>query len=117
MVRRSFLVCGHELYGHALGGVLLGFSFSWASLPASWTLPVKTHIATRPTLWPLAHWFHAEMLARTSKTQVMSDTELRVLLVLPNLCIGGSQEAVRTLAKYLVASDRCMPVVCALFDG
>jgi glycosyltransferase involved in cell wall biosynthesis len=40
----------------------------------------------------------------------------RVLLVLPNLQIGGSQEAVRTLAKYL-PSQNCLPVVCALFDG
>jgi glycosyltransferase involved in cell wall biosynthesis len=46
----------------------------------------------------------------------MSDIELRVLLVLPNLYIGGSQEAVRMLAKHL-ASDHCMPVVCSLFDG
>jgi glycosyltransferase involved in cell wall biosynthesis len=41
---------------------------------------------------------------------------LGVLLVLPNLYVGGTQEAVRTLAKYL-ASDHCRPVVCSLFDG
>ena len=46
----------------------------------------------------------------------MSDVDARVLLVLPNLYIGGSQESVRTLARHL-ATQGCMPVVCALFDG
>jgi glycosyltransferase involved in cell wall biosynthesis len=46
----------------------------------------------------------------------MADTQLRVLLVLPNLHIGGSQEAVRTLAQHL-AADGCSPVVCSLFAG
>jgi glycosyltransferase involved in cell wall biosynthesis len=46
----------------------------------------------------------------------MSDVKLNVLLTLNNLYIGGSQESVRTLAKYL-SSDRCTPVICALFDG
>jgi glycosyltransferase involved in cell wall biosynthesis len=45
-----------------------------------------------------------------------NDVELKVGMILPNLYIGGAQEVVRTLAKYL-ASDRCVPIVCALFDG
>jgi hypothetical protein len=35
----------------------------------------------------------------------------RVLLLLPNLHIGGAQEVVRTLAKHLV-SDGCTPLAC-----
>ncbi|MCC6170077.1 MAG: glycosyltransferase [Caldilineaceae bacterium] len=45
------------------------------------------------------------------------DRQLRVAILLPNLQIGGAQEVARTLAKHL-ASDRCTPIVCALFaDG
>ena len=34
-----------------------------------------------------------------------------------NLDIGGAQQVVRTLVKYLQASEQCTPVVCTFRDG
>jgi glycosyltransferase involved in cell wall biosynthesis len=45
-----------------------------------------------------------------------SDGRLTVMLVSPNLDIGGAQEMTRTLAKYL-ARTGCSTVVCTFRDG
>lgn len=42
--------------------------------------------------------------------------KLAVMHLILNLDIGGAQEVVRTLVKYL-ASERCAPVVCTFQDG
>jgi len=42
--------------------------------------------------------------------------KLRVMQVILDLDVGGAEEVVRTLVKYL-ASDDCIPVVCTFKDG
>ena len=42
--------------------------------------------------------------------------KLAVMQLILNLDIGGAQQVVRTLAKYL-DSDQCTPVVCSFQDG
>jgi len=46
----------------------------------------------------------------------MQGGKLTVMQVISNLNIGGAQEVVRTLVKYL-ASDDCQPIVCTFQDG
>jgi starch synthase (maltosyl-transferring) len=46
----------------------------------------------------------------------MEKPKLRVMQIILNLDVGGAQEVVRTLVKYL-ASDDCVPVVCTFKDG
>ena len=46
----------------------------------------------------------------------MSGYRITVMQLIGNLNIGGAQEVVRTLSKYLLLPD-CHPVVCTLEDG
>ena len=46
----------------------------------------------------------------------MQDDKLGVMQIVGDLEIGGAQQVVHTLVKYL-AADGCRPVVCALRDG
>jgi len=46
----------------------------------------------------------------------MTTAKIKVLHIISDLEIGGAQEVVRTLVKHL-ASDDCLPMVCAFKDG
>lgn len=46
----------------------------------------------------------------------MENRKVTVMQVIDNLDIGGAQEVVRTLVKYL-ASHSCQPIVCTFKDG
>ena len=47
---------------------------------------------------------------------IMTAAKIKVLHIIRDLEIGGAQEVVRTLVKYL-ASHNCLPVVCTFKDG
>ena len=46
----------------------------------------------------------------------MQNRKLKVMHILQDLGVGGTQEVVRTLVEYL-AMDDCVPIVCTLKDG
>jgi glycosyltransferase involved in cell wall biosynthesis len=46
----------------------------------------------------------------------MTTAKIKVLHIISDLEIGGAQEVVRTLVKYLASND-CLPVVCTFKDG
>jgi glycosyltransferase involved in cell wall biosynthesis len=46
----------------------------------------------------------------------MTTAKIKVLHVIRDLEIGGAQEVVRTLVKYLASND-CLPMVCTFKDG
>lgn len=46
----------------------------------------------------------------------MQDRKLKVMHILQDLGVGGTQEVVRTLVQYL-AMEECVPIVCTLKDG
>jgi glycosyltransferase involved in cell wall biosynthesis len=50
------------------------------------------------------------------QTDVKPDNRLVVMQLILNLDIGGAQEVVRALVKYL-SSDQCTPIVCTFRDG
>ena len=43
--------------------------------------------------------------------------DVRVMQIITNLDIGGAQEVVHTLAKYLAQEEACQPLVCAFRGG
>jgi glycosyltransferase involved in cell wall biosynthesis len=46
----------------------------------------------------------------------MQNRKLKVMHILQDLGVGGTQEVVRTLVEYLAMGD-CVPIVCTLKDG